>query len=147
MATGIVVIFVGDMLTTSILAYFFCTKRSGNQRTDRIIQRLLLYTVATGAITSLVEIASMVTYFAVPHNLTYLGFMLVQSHLYTNSLFTSLNMRRRNAKILNAPTMKTTTSHLVFRAPDIPERFGQVTAIVHDASPDDSGGFHPDEFP
>ncbi|KAG0696523.1 hypothetical protein DFH29DRAFT_812887 [Suillus ampliporus] len=63
-------------------------------RTDNILNRLLLYSINTGAVTSFFAILVIIMFFSLPTTLAYLGFVQVQNKFYAISLLASLNTRK-----------------------------------------------------
>ncbi|KIJ61705.1 hypothetical protein HYDPIDRAFT_115504 [Hydnomerulius pinastri MD-312] len=104
--TGNVLFIIGDTLSASVMAYHLnkSKRQSGMYRTDLLINRLLIFAVATGGLTSLVDIIALVFTLTQPQSLAFMGPILVQTRLYANSLLTSLNIRNANARAYNAAT-------------------------------------------
>ncbi|EGO02084.1 hypothetical protein SERLA73DRAFT_159144 [Serpula lacrymans var. lacrymans S7.3] len=94
---------VDDTLTATVLAYYLHTRRSGLKRTDRLINRLLLYSVGIGALSAAGDVVETIAYFALPNSLDFLGIVLVQMKLYANSFLICLNIRNFQAGPLNDP--------------------------------------------
>ncbi|KAH0826381.1 hypothetical protein J3R83DRAFT_5346 [Lanmaoa asiatica] len=86
---------VADSLIAITLCYYLHKQRSGMKRTDHIINTLLLYTINTGALTSLFAILVIITFVALPGNLYFTAFVQVQSKLYAISMLASLNARKK----------------------------------------------------
>ncbi|KAH7919269.1 hypothetical protein BV22DRAFT_1133958 [Leucogyrophana mollusca] len=101
---ALVMFIVGDSLSALAMAYYLNKSRSGLRRMDNLIDQLVLYCVGTGALTSIIYVASLITDILEPNSLTFMGIILVQTRLYSNSLLTSLNMRTFNAEKLNNDT-------------------------------------------
>ncbi|KAF8553856.1 hypothetical protein OG21DRAFT_1182638 [Imleria badia] len=98
---GNVLFIVGDTFSATTMAYHL-TKfkswshelpRSRPRRIDVLLNRLLIFAVATGALTSLVDLIALVLTLSQPHSLAFLSAILVQTRLYANSLLASLNIR------------------------------------------------------
>ncbi|KAL4076708.1 hypothetical protein V8B97DRAFT_2022007 [Scleroderma yunnanense] len=87
---------LGDTLMASTLAYYLHFKRT--QSSTRLITRLLAYVVATGALTSILSIAELISITASPNSLLYVPFALVQVKVYANSALLSLNLRQYQRK-------------------------------------------------
>ncbi|EGO02931.1 hypothetical protein SERLA73DRAFT_176401 [Serpula lacrymans var. lacrymans S7.3] len=116
-----VMIAVGDLLIAGTMAYYLHRARSSvtrwlltsscykhhlltydfSSKTDSLITKLLIYTVGTGALTSMVGFAALIMYLEERNTLYFLGVILVQVKVYTNSVLTSLNVRKYNARLLS----------------------------------------------
>ncbi|KAF9228196.1 hypothetical protein BS17DRAFT_805759 [Gyrodon lividus] len=96
-----VLFIVGDTFSASVMTYHLNKRRSGMYRTDLLINRLLIFAVATGALTSLVDVIALIFSMTQPRSLAFMGPILVQTRLYANSLLTSLNIRNANARAFN----------------------------------------------
>ncbi|KAH7927603.1 hypothetical protein BV22DRAFT_268548 [Leucogyrophana mollusca] len=100
---GNILFIVGDTFSATVFIYYLRQSRIGIYRTDRLINRLLLYTMATGALTSLVDVAALIVTLLQPNGLAFMGVILVQTQLYANSLLTSLNVRHASARSFDGP--------------------------------------------
>ncbi|KIJ60914.1 hypothetical protein HYDPIDRAFT_42983 [Hydnomerulius pinastri MD-312] len=137
---SIIIILAGDAWSAGTFAVYLYKARTGIRQsvTDRVVVHLFLFTVGTGGLTSFVEIITLITFFVAPGNLTYVGFMLIQTKLYTNAMLTSLNMRHRNSKLLNNTASKIAPlSTLVFRRSI--SLLSEASVILHDGLPDEHG--------
>jgi len=90
--TGLVLSVVTDLLVTSTLCFFLSRYRTGFT-TDTIVDKIIQWTIQTGAMTTLVGILSMVTAIAMPTNLVWLGIHMLISKLYTTMTIAHLNSR------------------------------------------------------
>ncbi|KAJ2933507.1 hypothetical protein H1R20_g3601, partial [Candolleomyces eurysporus] len=85
-----------DVVIAVSMLYFLLTKRkSGFTSTTRLVDRLLAYTVRTGLLTSVTAIIVLVTFVTIPDAYIWGGFYVFLAKLYSNSLFSALNERRR----------------------------------------------------
>jgi len=91
---GLAIEVVVNSIITVAVSYELLHGRSGMQQTDAVVTRLLIYTVNTGAMTSFVAIAEIITFVALPHTVVFLAFVFVQSKLYANCLLATLNARK-----------------------------------------------------
>ncbi|KAL5514473.1 hypothetical protein ACEPAG_2561 [Sanghuangporus baumii] len=82
-----------DTLLASVLIWLLRKSRCGIRRTDSIINRLVLYTIGSGLVTSLWMIVALVGIGAAPHSLLYALADLVLPKLYFNCVLASLNAR------------------------------------------------------
>ncbi|KIK80895.1 hypothetical protein PAXRUDRAFT_833247 [Paxillus rubicundulus Ve08.2h10] len=94
MLAGWVLAAIADSLIAIVLCYHLRKCRSGMRRTEHIINRLLLYTINTGALAALFAIITMILYLALAGSLVFCGFDQIQSKLYGISLLASLNSRK-----------------------------------------------------
>ncbi|KAG9311195.1 hypothetical protein JVU11DRAFT_8270 [Chiua virens] len=90
-----------DSLIAVMLCYYLHKQRSGMARTDRVIKTLVVYTINTGALTSLFAILVIITFLTLKGTMDFTAFVQVQSKLYAISLFASLNARKSNANNMN----------------------------------------------
>ncbi|KAL5521485.1 hypothetical protein ACEPAF_2233 [Sanghuangporus sanghuang] len=82
-----------DTFLASVLIWLLWKSRCGNRRTDSIINRLVLYTIGSGLVTSLWMILALVGVGAAPNSLIYALADLVLPKLYFNCVLASLNAR------------------------------------------------------
>ncbi|KAI0250986.1 hypothetical protein BJV78DRAFT_517121 [Lactifluus subvellereus] len=85
---------VTDVITAASLSYFLHKMRTGYKRSDTLINRLIIYSVNTGLITSVFSAAVLVSYNLMPSNLIFISFYFSLSKLYANSCLATLNTRR-----------------------------------------------------
>ncbi|KII91206.1 hypothetical protein PLICRDRAFT_37904 [Plicaturopsis crispa FD-325 SS-3] len=86
----------GALCDTSIalsLCYFLHQKRTGYSWTDKVIDRLIMYSINSGLLTSVVSIICIISYFALPGTWAYLGFCFLISRCYTITFLSTLNSR------------------------------------------------------
>jgi len=63
-------------------------------RIDTVLNRLSMFAVATGVLTSFVDLIIVILLFWQPHGLAFMSAVLVRTHLYSNSVLASLNIRK-----------------------------------------------------
>jgi hypothetical protein len=85
---------VTDLLIALLLCYFLHSNRTGIKRTDTLINRLIVYAIHNGLITSVADIFVIVFNIAYPKNLVYLSVYQIVANLYSNSFLATLNARR-----------------------------------------------------
>ncbi|KAK0237745.1 hypothetical protein EDD85DRAFT_1022956 [Armillaria nabsnona] len=85
---------VTDLLIAVLLCYFLHSSRTGIKRTDTLINRLIVYAIHNGLITSVADIFVIAFNIAYPKNLVYLSVYQVVANLYSNSFLATLNARR-----------------------------------------------------
>ncbi|KAE9385092.1 hypothetical protein BT96DRAFT_1026698 [Gymnopus androsaceus JB14] len=83
----------GDVLIAGILSVLFQTSKTGFRRSQTMLNRLTLFAVSTGALTSLCAVASLISILAAPDTFIYITFFFAMGRLYTNSLLATLNAR------------------------------------------------------
>ncbi|OCH90204.1 hypothetical protein OBBRIDRAFT_619041 [Obba rivulosa] len=86
---------VADILLAAVQAVLLKRQRDGMIKTDSTIRVLMLYTINTGAITSICSICCLIIYAATPPgNFLYFGFYSVLPTLLLNALLGTLNARK-----------------------------------------------------
>ncbi|KAH6915205.1 hypothetical protein BKA70DRAFT_569271 [Coprinopsis sp. MPI-PUGE-AT-0042] len=85
---------VADVIIAGALFFFLHRSRTGFKKSDTMISRLILFTVSTGFLTSLCAIGSLVSILAWGHTLIYVAFYFSIGRLYSNSLLSTLNVRK-----------------------------------------------------
>ncbi|KAG6855687.1 hypothetical protein H0H87_012076 [Tephrocybe sp. NHM501043] len=83
-----------DMIIAAVLCYMLNSARTGFKKSDNIINRLIIFVVNTGVLTSMCAIASLVSVLVSPNTLIYASFYFCIGRLYTNSLLATLNARK-----------------------------------------------------
>jgi len=76
------------------LTYFLDKKRTGFKRSDEIINYLILFSINSGLATSMISVASLVTYLVDPKLLMYTALCFLISRVYANTFLCSLNSRQ-----------------------------------------------------
>ncbi|KAL4244634.1 hypothetical protein ABKN59_009174 [Abortiporus biennis] len=82
-----------DTVIAVVLCMILWKKRTGFTRTDSQIHMLMRYSIHTGALTSVVAIAILIIFAAMPHNFIYIAIFLALPKLYLNALLAILNAR------------------------------------------------------
>ncbi|KAF8798640.1 hypothetical protein BYT27DRAFT_7246560 [Phlegmacium glaucopus] len=82
-----------DLLIAALLCILLHFSRTGSHKSDSIINRLILFSVNTGFITSIFSLASMVSILVAGDTFIYIAFLVCLGRLYTNSLLSTLNLR------------------------------------------------------
>ncbi|KAI6111827.1 hypothetical protein EDD16DRAFT_1710173 [Pisolithus croceorrhizus] len=92
--TGFLVLSIAcDTLIATALSHHLRLRKTGFNRTSRIIDLIIVYTLATGLINSTTELAEAICFWTMDDNYVWLGLYVVESGLYTNSLLAALNSR------------------------------------------------------
>ncbi|KAG9225226.1 hypothetical protein CCMSSC00406_0007057 [Pleurotus cornucopiae] len=82
-----------DLLISASMAYYLNKRRSGIRKTENLVDRLIVYVIGIGLLTSIFAIIVFVTWVALPKQLIFLTFYSIISKLYVNSLLVTLNAR------------------------------------------------------
>jgi len=83
-----------DVLIATSLVYLLHTARTGFKKSDTMINKLIVFVVNTGVLTTLCAIAALISLVASPNTLIYASFYFCIGRLYTNSFMATLNARR-----------------------------------------------------
>ncbi|KAI0826653.1 hypothetical protein BC628DRAFT_1536642 [Trametes gibbosa] len=83
-----------DVLIATAMCVLLARRRTGFSRTDSIVRVLTLYSINTGAFTSLCALLCLVSYATMPNNFVFIAFYFVLPKLFLNSLLATLNARR-----------------------------------------------------
>ncbi|KAK0472619.1 hypothetical protein IW261DRAFT_735855 [Armillaria novae-zelandiae] len=84
-----------DILITFSLIYMLLRSKTRNAQTNHIINRLVLYSLNTGFLTSVFAILCFVTATVWSENLIFVGLYAVLSRMYSVSVLATLNSRKR----------------------------------------------------
>ncbi|KAF9260751.1 hypothetical protein L218DRAFT_962331 [Marasmius fiardii PR-910] len=84
---------VSDVIITIALSYYLWRSKSGIKRTDAIMNRLILFCVRTGLLTTACAIMSLITISVFPGTFIYITFYATLARFYSFSLLATLNAR------------------------------------------------------
>ncbi|KAG1792445.1 uncharacterized protein HD556DRAFT_1379585 [Suillus plorans] len=84
----------GDILIAVLLCTFLQRSRTGFRRSDTMINKLMLFTINTGLITSVCAMMSFISIVLWPDTYIYIAFYFCVGRLYCNSLLATLNARK-----------------------------------------------------
>ncbi|KAG6889776.1 hypothetical protein C0995_014706 [Termitomyces sp. Mi166 len=84
----------GDVLIALILCTLLHRSRTGFHRSDTMINKLILFAVNTGFLTSLCAVASLISIVVAGKTFLYIAFYFCIGRLYSNSLLATLNARK-----------------------------------------------------
>ncbi|KAH8105625.1 hypothetical protein DFH11DRAFT_1630024 [Phellopilus nigrolimitatus] len=90
-----------DVAVAAALIFYLNRARTGFQRSESAINRLIFFSINTGLVTSVSAIISVIFLCVFPSTLIYIAFYMAVSKLYANSLFTTLNSRNSTRENLN----------------------------------------------
>ncbi|KAI0029306.1 hypothetical protein K488DRAFT_88877 [Vararia minispora EC-137] len=85
---------ITDVSITTAMCFYLQSSRTGFRRTDSMLNRLTLFCVNTGLLTSTDAVCSLTSYLASENSFIYICFFFMLSRLYSNSLMATLNARR-----------------------------------------------------
>lgn len=86
-----------DIVITFSVSWALWNSKTGFKSTDRLIGKLMVWTINTGALTSILALINIVSFLTTRDTLIYLAAHFILTKLYTNSMLASLN--RRNVSI------------------------------------------------
>ncbi|KIY70216.1 hypothetical protein CYLTODRAFT_451897 [Cylindrobasidium torrendii FP15055 ss-10] len=82
-----------DVLIALAMIYLLASNKTRMARTNRILRDIAIYSVTTGAMTSICAILVLVTAIALPAQQYVLLFYVLLSRMYANSILATLNVR------------------------------------------------------
>ncbi|KAJ7252038.1 hypothetical protein C8J57DRAFT_1665666 [Mycena rebaudengoi] len=86
-----------DVMISAVLTWNLKRKKSGfNKNTDNMLDRIIAITLANGALTSALALVELCFFLGQPDTGVHVGFSWILGKLYTNSVMSSLNLRRMN---------------------------------------------------
>ncbi|KAJ7152092.1 hypothetical protein C8R46DRAFT_1121964 [Mycena filopes] len=83
-----------DFAITFVLVFYLQQGKTQFDPTNFVLARVIHYTVATGLATSILAVACLITYLALPHSFIFIAMHFSLGRLYTNALLATLNSRR-----------------------------------------------------
>ncbi|KAJ8487784.1 hypothetical protein ONZ51_g3979 [Trametes cubensis] len=87
--------FLSDLLIAVTMCILLSKRRYGNfRKVDHTIRVLILYSINTGALTTLCTLMALIAYAASPHTFIYIGFYFLLPKLLLNSVLGTLNARK-----------------------------------------------------
>ncbi|PBK94727.1 hypothetical protein ARMGADRAFT_64871 [Armillaria gallica] len=99
------------------LCYFLHQKRTGYKQTDEIIDRLMIFSISTGLLTSFASVAGLITYLVVPKTWVYLALCFLISRLYANTFLCSFVIFTNGLRLL-LTEISLNTRHILRTASD-----------------------------
>ncbi|KAJ7266458.1 hypothetical protein B0H12DRAFT_1230231 [Mycena haematopus] len=108
---------VADLTIAIALSVYLRKGRTGIMVTDSIVDRLVLYAMSTGLLTSIIIFIDMICFLTMPRNYVHLSFNLVSGTLYTNSLLATLNYRHVLRNDMDRRTVNLNTLSLSIAPP------------------------------
>ncbi|RDB19944.1 hypothetical protein Hypma_013123 [Hypsizygus marmoreus] len=92
-AVQLVASVICDVAISAAMVFLLNKNRNGIKRTESIIDRLIIYSVNVGLVTSVIAILNLVFWQATPQNFNFVIFHYIISKLYINSFLVTLNSR------------------------------------------------------
>ncbi|KAI0363126.1 hypothetical protein BV20DRAFT_1058315 [Pilatotrama ljubarskyi] len=84
----------GDVVIAAILCTILQFSKTGFETSDLLINRLIVFSVNTGLLTSICACMSLIAILALPDTFVYICFYFLIGRLYSNSLMATLNARK-----------------------------------------------------
>lgn len=85
---------LSDIFIAAALCVLLYGSRTGFQRTNTLVNTLMVYAINRCVLTSVVAVAEVIVFAVSPHSLWFLAIDFVVGKLYANSLLATLNSRR-----------------------------------------------------
>ncbi|KAJ7132230.1 hypothetical protein C8R44DRAFT_45739 [Mycena epipterygia] len=84
-----------DFAITGAMVYFLRTSSSGSgiQRTSEVVNKIIVYSISVGLLTSIGTVINIALWLGMPQNFDFIILHLILSKLYFNSLLVMLNSR------------------------------------------------------
>jgi len=82
-----------DLINTTSLCILLRSEKTGTERTDTVLNKLVVWTIETGVITSLAAVLMLIFCLVLPNTTIWVAISIFYSKLYSNSLMASLNAR------------------------------------------------------
>ncbi|KAH9853815.1 hypothetical protein C2E23DRAFT_858909 [Lenzites betulinus] len=84
----------GDVSIAIIMCTILNSSRTGFTKSNMLINKLMVFSVNTGLLTSICACLSLITIVALPDTFVYITFFFLLGRLYCNSLLATLNARK-----------------------------------------------------
>ncbi|KAM5530938.1 hypothetical protein V8D89_015383 [Ganoderma adspersum] len=88
-----------DIVIAVAMWHLLDSRRSGVKSTNFMVDRIITFVLTTGTLTSVVDLAILICFVAMPDNLVYLAIFGLINNLYANSLLAMLNARQSLGKM------------------------------------------------
>ncbi|KAJ7258209.1 hypothetical protein C8J57DRAFT_1341417 [Mycena rebaudengoi] len=83
-----------DIFTAAALSFFLRRFRTGQERSDTLVNTLTIYAVNTGAVTAAIALLTLIFYDVRPYNLQFMASYFILNKLYAISFMCTLNTRK-----------------------------------------------------
>jgi len=108
-----------DVSVAVLLCYYFAKhRRHSTHRTVKLLDKMIMWTIETGLITSIDAVLLVICFLTMQENYLWAVFFMLSSRFYSNSLLASLNART-TIEGRNPTTIDATTGDIVIRRPQI----------------------------
>ncbi|KAL7285085.1 hypothetical protein ACG7TL_000177 [Trametes sanguinea] len=84
----------GDVCIAAILCTILQFSKTGFEKSNLLINKLIIFSVNTGLLTSICACMSLITILSLPDTFVYICFFFLIGRLYSNSLLATLNARK-----------------------------------------------------
>jgi len=81
------------LITTTLVVLLHRRRKDVLKRTAALMDKLILWTLETGLLTSVTGVIALACFVSMKHNLIFLVFFTLEAQMYANSLLASLNSR------------------------------------------------------
>ncbi|KAJ7292697.1 hypothetical protein C8J57DRAFT_1703604 [Mycena rebaudengoi] len=96
----------------SLSLWFYLHRgRTGFAKTEKMIDRLILYMVNLGLLTSVASLLTLILFLVMPHSFAFVALTLIRSKLYCNAMLVTLNYREAIRTALHGGTNINTNTH------------------------------------
>ncbi|KAJ7248822.1 hypothetical protein C8J57DRAFT_1672696 [Mycena rebaudengoi] len=75
------------------LWFYLHRGRTGFAKTEKMIDKLILYMVNLGLLTSVASLLTLILFLVMPHSFAFVALTIIRSRLYSNALLAALNYR------------------------------------------------------
>ncbi|KAE9407382.1 hypothetical protein BT96DRAFT_131417 [Gymnopus androsaceus JB14] len=86
---------VGDIAISVAICTMLSASKTGFAWSNHVINRLILFSINTGSLTSICAVGSLIFILALPNTFAYFAFYFIIGRFYVNSLLATLNARKR----------------------------------------------------
>ncbi|KAL5531059.1 hypothetical protein ACEPAG_3935 [Sanghuangporus baumii] len=86
---------INDVVIAAGLCYYLLRSRSGITGTDRLVTRLIRYSIQSGILTSIISVIMLVCFLVMPDNWIWIAVHIVLAKPFSNSFLAMLNARSR----------------------------------------------------
>jgi len=91
-----------DMVIAFLLVWYLHQGRTGSEKTNFVLTRIIQYTVATGLATSLLALGCVAAYIIKPDGFIFIAMHFSLGRMYTNALLATLNSRRNLRSLMES---------------------------------------------
>ncbi|KAG2156215.1 hypothetical protein DEU56DRAFT_224899 [Suillus clintonianus] len=108
---------VGDILIAVYLCTLFQQFRIGFQRSDTVLNKLILFSISSGFLTSICAVMSFISITIWPDTFIYIAFYVCLGRLYCNSLLATLNARKGIRSLFDDDNMLLSLTGIIMPPP------------------------------